>query len=158
MTFIITLGVITLVLFTLSFISNRRFGVHGLSLVAGSTLATLWSSDVAMLVAGAGVSLTAPPLETVVVLGLTLLPALILLGSGHRARSKLQRMIGALLYAALAIALLYEPLTRALVIDGPGQQLQALIAQYRVVLITACLVIAVLDLMFTKTVKPLSKH
>jgi len=121
-------------------------------------LATLWVGDLTPIIAQAGFELSTPPLESVVAVVLTLLPALLLLSNGQPNKSTLRRIVGSLLFALLAIVLLLEPIGAALVIDGLGGQVYTSLTQYRVVIITACLVGAILDLAFTKIPKIPSKH
>jgi hypothetical protein len=158
MTFIVLLLSMVAVLFILAFMTNRRFGVRGLALAAGAMIATLWVSDLTSIIVQAGFELSTPPLKSVVAAVVTLLPVLLLLSSGHPTKSMLQRVFGSLLFAVLAITLLLEPIGAALVIDGPGQQVYALLTQYRVVIITICLIVAIFDLAFTKIPKIPSKH
>jgi hypothetical protein len=158
MTFIIAFLVIISVLFIVAYISNRRFGVRGLALAAGAMIASLWVSDLTPLIAQAGFVLVQPPLEAVVAVILTLLPALLLLSSGQPNKSTIQRIFGALLFALLAVALLLESIGAALVVENPGDQLYAFMVQYRDVIITICLILATIDLALTKIPKVSSKH
>jgi hypothetical protein len=158
MTYIVLLLSLIAVLFVIAFISNRRFGVRGLALATGAMLATLWVGDLTPLIAQAGFTLSTPPLESVISVVLTLLPALILLRSGQSNQATFSRALGALLFAVLAVTLLLEPISTALIIEKPGDQLYTFIAQYRVVIITACLLVAILDLVLTKIPKISSKH
>ena len=158
MTSLIVIIVIAVVLFSLGFITNRRFGLRGLALAAGAMIATLWVGDLTPIIARTGFELSTPPLESVIAVVLTLLPAFLVLSSGQPNKSKLQRTFGSLLFALLAVTLLLEPIGAALVIESPGDKLYAFMAEYRVVTITACLIAAILDLIFTKTPKIPSKH
>lgn len=158
MTSVVLLLSMIAVLFVIAFMRNRRFGARGLGLAAGAMIATLWVGDLTPIIAQAGFELSTPPLESVVAVALTLLPALLLLSSGQPNTTAVRRIVGAALFALLAVTLLIEPLREALVIEGPGNQVYALLAQYRVVIITACLIVAILDLASTKTPKISSKH
>lgn len=154
---VIFLGIIA-ALFAVAFFTKRRFGALGLALGSGAMISTLLVGDVTPIIAEAGIIMVAPPLESVVTAALILLPALLLLISGPSYRSTSQRAIGAGLFAILATALLLEPLGAALVIDGVGQQVYDLFVQYRVIIITACLIFALIDVLLTKTPKPSAKH
>ncbi|MET0979928.1 MAG: hypothetical protein ABWX90_01580 [Candidatus Saccharimonadales bacterium] len=158
MTFIMILLSMVVALFVLAFITNRRFGIRGLALATGAMIATLWVGDLTPIIAQAGFALSTPPLESVVAVVLTLLPAILLILSGQPNKSILRRVVGSLLFVLLAVVLLLEPIGAALVIEGPGDQLYALLTQYRVVIITVCLIVAILDLAFTKIPKIPSKH
>jgi hypothetical protein len=158
MTFIIAFLVIISVLFIIAYFSNRRFGVRGLALAAGAMISSLWVSDLTPLIAQAGFVLVRPPLESVVAVIVTLLPAVLLLSSGQPNKSTLPRIFGALLFALLAVALLFQPIVAALVIETPGDQLYAFLIQYRDVIITICLIAATIDLALTKIPKIPTKH
>lgn len=154
---VIFLGALT-VLFVLAFFTKRRFGVLGLALAAGAMLANLWVGKLTPVIAEAGVKLVAPPLHSVVSAALILAPALLLLFSGPTYKTKPWRIAGAAAFAVLAAALLLEPLGAALIIEGPGKQVYELFVQYRTVIITACLVLALLDLLAVKMPKHFGKH
>ncbi|MDB5167754.1 MAG: conserved rane protein of unknown function [Candidatus Saccharibacteria bacterium] len=158
MTFIVAFLVIISVLFVIAYISNRRFGIRGLALVSGAMISSLWVSDLTPLIAQAGLVLVQPPLETVVSVTLTLLPAMLLLSSGQQNKSTIRRILGALLFALLAVSLLLTPIGAALVVENPGDQLYMFMVQYRDAIITICLIAATIDLAFTKIPKIPTKH
>jgi hypothetical protein len=152
--FLITIAI----LFAVAFFTRRRFGVLGLALAAGAMLSTLWVGDLTPIIAKAGIVLVQPPLESVVSALLILAPALVLLSSGPTYKASSQRIVGAVLFAALATALLLAPLGSALVLDGTSKPVYDLFVQYKVIIITACLIVAVLDLLITKTPKLHKDH
>lgn len=158
MTFVIIFLLLIVALFAIAFMTKRRFGVLGLALAAGSILSTLWVGDLTPIIAQAGFVLVRPPLESVVAVMLTLLPALLLLTSGPSYVSSRQRVIGALLFAVLATVFMLESLGSALVIEGVGKQVFDFLTANRVIIITTCLVIAIFDLWVAKTPKIPSKH
>lgn len=158
MTFAIILSIVVGVLFAVAFITKRHFGIRGLALATGATMATLWVGDLTPIIAQAGFVLVKPPLESVVTATLILLPALLLLSSGPSYKSIGSRVTGALLFALLATVLLLEPLGSAFIIEGLGQQVYAWLSDYRVVIITVCLTAAVFDIFLTKTPKLPPKH
>lgn len=158
MTFVVIFLLLIAALFTVAYLTKRRFGVLGLALAAGSILSTLWVGDLTPIIAQAGFILVRPPLESVVAGMLTLLPAVLLLTSGPSYASSKQRVIGALLFAVLATVLLLEPLGSALVIEGLGEQVFDFMTTYRVIIITVCLALAIMDLFVAKTPKIPSKH
>jgi hypothetical protein len=69
-----------------------------------------------------------------------------------------QRVIGAAAFAILATSLLLEPLGSALVIDSVAKPVYDFFIHYRVVIVTVCLVLAILDLLITKSSKPRKEH
>jgi hypothetical protein len=151
MSFVVIFCMVVAALFILAFFTKRRFGVLGLALAAGAMLSGLWVGDLTPIIANAGFIIVKPPLSSVVSAGLILLPALLLLSSGPTYKTMRQRVIGAAAFAVLAVALLLEPLGSALVIDGIGRSVYEFFVQYRSIIITAALSLAVLDLLVTKT-------
>jgi hypothetical protein len=139
------------VLFATSFLTKRRFGVLGLALAAGAMLSTLWVGNLTPIIASAGFVIVKPPLESLVSAGLILAPALLLLSSGPTYKTMRQRIIGAAAFAILATSLLLEPLGSALVIDSVGKPVYEFFVKYHAVIVTVALVLALLDLLVTKT-------
>lgn len=138
---------VAIVLFALAYFTKRRFGVLGLALAAGSMLSNLWAAKLTPIVRDAGLVIQNPPLITVVSVMLVLLPAIVLLFSGPSYHKIHQRIIGALLFAVLAAALLVEPLSSAMVLIGDGKQVYEFVNDNRVYIITVGLVIALIDLL-----------
>lgn len=141
-------------LFALAFLTKRRFGVLGLALAAGYMLSNLWATTLTPLVAETGVRVDVPPLITLVSVALVLLPAIVLLFGGPVYKEITQRLIGAGLFAALAFALLVEPLGSALVLQGFGLELYQFFYDYRVYIVTIGLILALIDILATRG----SKH
>jgi hypothetical protein len=154
----IVYGVTLLLLFGLAYITKRRFGVLGLALAAGAMLSSLWAQQLTPLVKSTGIDIAVPPLATVVAVVLVLLPAVLLLTSGPTYHKKSEQVIGALLFAVLAVALLIEPLGSGLVLQGESKQVYDWFFQNRVYLVTAGLIAALADILFTKTPGYRSKH
>ena len=143
--------VVLAVLFGLAYLTKRRFGVLGLALAAGSMLSELWAAQLTPLVRDAGLVVQNPPLITVVSVVLVLLPAIVLLFSGPSYHDTPKRIIGALLFASLAFALLIEPLGSALVLQNEGRTVYEFFSTNQVYIVTVGLIIAVLDLLSTHT-------
>lgn len=158
MSFVVIFVSIMVVLFALAFVTKRRFGVLGLALVAGAMLSNLWADTLTPLVAHTGVTLTMPPLAAVVAAGLIVLPAILLLMSGPTYHKMPHRIVGSLAFALLGVTLLLDPLGSALVIDGIGRSVYDSLVQYHVAIITAAMIAALLDIITTKTPKPIAKH
>ena len=158
MSFLIIFLSLIVLLFLAAYFTKRRFGVLGLALATGALLSSLWVGDLTPLIAQAGIVLIKPPLQSVVSAVLILLPALLLLSSGPSYKSQLQRIVGAGAFAVLAIALLLEPLGSALVIDKVGQPVYDFFVANRIVIITICLGLAIVDLFMTKTPKHHAKE
>lgn len=149
--------IVLILLFGLAYLTKRRFGVLGLALAAGSMLSELWAEKLTPLVRDAGLIVQNPPLITLVAVVLVLLPAAFLLFSGPSYRDTPKRLIGALLFAALAFALLVEPLGSALVLQSEGRTIYEFFVSNRVYIVTAGLIIAIFDLLGAHTAK-VSKH
>lgn len=146
------------ILFALAYITKRRFGVLGLALAAGAMLSDLWADKLTPLVARAGVTIDHPPLLTVVSVALVLLPALLLLFSGPSYHKMPLRFASALLFAALATALLVEPLGSSFALTGQGEQVYQFFVDNRVYIVTAGLVLALLDILATHTPRHHRRH
>lgn len=146
--------VVIVLLFALAYFTKRRFGVLGLALAAGSMLSELWAGQLTPVVRDAGLVVQSPPLITLVSVVLVLLPAVFLLFSGPSYHDTFKRVVGALLFAALAFALLIEPLGSALVLQDEGRLIYEFFDDNRVYIVTVGLIIAVLDLLGAHTAKP----
>ncbi|HCR55691.1 TPA: hypothetical protein DIV49_01845 [Candidatus Saccharibacteria bacterium] len=143
--------IVTALLFGLAYLTKRRFGVLGLALAAGAMLSDLWAQALTPVIEQTGVMVERPPLATLVAIALVLLPAVILLSSGPSYRDMTMRIAGAACFAALAIALLVEPLGSALVLTGESKVVYDFFVQNRVYIVTAGLVIALVDVLATHT-------
>lgn len=159
---IIVFAALALVLFAGAYISKRRFGLLGLALAAGATLSTLWSYDAGLVLASTGLvrdsAITQAATQSLVVL----LPALLLLFHGYAYKNNVSRVAGSLLFTVLALAFLVEPIGNALPLQGVGAQVYGLLKEYKDVIISAGVVLALVDLFFTKpthhTEKESKKH
>lgn len=147
----IVYAITLVVLFGLAYFTKRRFGVLGLALAAGAMLSGLWAQQLTPIVKNTGFDIAIPPLATVVAVVLVLLPAVLLLASGPTYNKKVEQVIGALLFATLAVALLVEPLGSALVLQGDSKLVYNWFIEYRVWIVTFGLIAALVDLLFAKT-------
>lgn len=152
--------VVIALLFALAYITKRRFGVLGLALAAGSMISGLWAEKLTPIISNAGLNVQNPPLIAIVSVVLVLLPAILLLFNGPSYHDMTRRIVGALLFASLAFALLIEPLGSALVLQDLGKEVYDFFAQNQAYIVTVGLVIAVIDLLMTHTsrVHKESKH
>ncbi|HUO61987.1 MAG TPA: hypothetical protein VMT96_00860 [Candidatus Bathyarchaeia archaeon] len=157
MNIVIVLGIIIAVLFAVTYFTRRRFGVLGLALCAGYLLSTMWTGDVTPWIEGAGVELVAPPLSSLVAVGLVLLPAVLLLFSGPTYHKKLPRLLGAVLFALLAAAFMLGPLGNSLSLDAMGTKVYQQLVDNKNVIITVAIAYALYDLLILKTPKPKDK-
>ncbi|MNH58543.1 hypothetical protein D3C73_103470 [compost metagenome] len=144
--------IVVVALFVIAFATKRRFGVLGLALAAGAMLSSLWTKELTPLVEQSGVvSITLPPLTSLVAAALVLLPAILLFFSGPIYKDKTHRVLGSLAFAVLALALLLEPLGSALILQDTGKQVYDFFVENRVYIVTAGLVFALFDILATKT-------
>ncbi len=151
-------AVILGVLFVVAYLTKRRFGVLALALAAGALLSDLWAEKLTPLIQDAGVVVERPPMVTLVAAGIVLLPAVVLFASGPVYRKPQERLIGAFLFALLAVALLVEPLGSGLLLSGESKTVYDVIAENRVYIVTAGLVIGVVDILFTRMPKYGGRH
>jgi len=147
---IIVFSGLALVLFAGAFLSRRRFGLLGLALAAGATLSTIWSYDAGLVVSSTGLFpegvITQATTQALVVL----LPAILLLFHGYAYKNIVGRTVGSLLFTILALAFLVDPIGYALPLDGLGAQVYGTLQQYKDAIISVGVVLAVVDLFFTK--------
>lgn len=139
------LFIIIAALFALAFMTRRRFGILGLGLSAGALLAGSLSGSSADLIDAQNISIPGMGSEEIAAVILTLLPSLVLLLSGPRYATLLPAIFGAAAYAVLGTLLLLGPLSSALPADGATQTLLNEVAAIEPVLISATVLIAILD-------------
>lgn len=150
MNVVFVFGGLAVALFVAAFIMKRRFGLLGLALAAGSILSGLWSYDAGLLVGSLGIFPSGPLTTAVTLAIIVLLPAVLLLFHGYGYKSIVGRIFGASLFTLLALAFLVEPLGYALTLDGAGVDVYKWLVSNREVIIGVGMVIAVIDLFFTK--------
>lgn len=150
MTPIIVFGGVAVLLFAAAFFSRRRFGLLGLALTAGATLSTIWSYDAGLVVSSTGLFPEGVVTQAVTQSLVVLLPAILLLFHGYAYKNIVSRTIGALLFTVLALAFLVEPIGYALPLDGFGATVYTQIKQNKDLIISIGVVLAVIDLFFTK--------
>jgi len=150
---VIVFAALAVLLFLSSYLTRRRFGLLGLALAAGSILSTLWGFDAGLVVSMLG--FPSGTITTAVTLSLVvLLPAIVLLFHGHTYKTHLPRIIGSLLFTLLALAFLVNPLGHAFALSGTGANIYGYLVQYKDVIISIGLALAVVDLFFTKPAAP----
>lgn len=144
-------------LFVAAFVMKRRFGLLGLALAAGYMLSSIWGYD-AGLVAGV-FSVQFTPLSSAIVSCIViLLPAVLLLFHGNTYKTIVGRVIGAALFAVLAMAFLIEPLSHVIVVQGFGSNVFYWLLANKNTLIGIGLVAAIIDLFLTKPAHSSDKH
>ncbi len=144
MTIIVTL-VMLLALFALAYVSRRRFGVLGLALTAGALLARQMTKDLSWAISY--YDLPVEPLTTVSAasIALILTPALVLLFSGPSYKTNVQAVVGAVMFALMAMLLILGPLATSLQPDAFMQPVFAWVARNNSVLLAGMVALAVVD-------------
>jgi hypothetical protein len=145
------------ILFLVSFLTKRRYGILAMALGTGYLISTNWAGTVTPFIEQQGVVLVAPPLSMVVATVLTLLPPILLLFSGPKYSDMISRVIASAAFAVLALAFLIVPLTSGLVLEGQTQGIFSFIAQWQSTIIVVGLIAAVLDIMLYKPPKDKDK-
>ncbi len=143
-------GVLAVTLFVSAFITRRRFGLLGLALASGSILSGIWGYDAGLVVSAVGIVPSGPLTTAATLAAIVLLPAVLLLFHGYTYKTTVGRIFGALLFSLLALAFLVEPLGHALILQGAGADVYTKLVANREVIIGIGLVLAVIDLFFTK--------
>jgi len=141
---------LALVLFIGAFLSKRRFGLLGLALTAGATLSTIWSDSAGLIISMTGLVPVGPLTNALALSIVVLLPAIVLLFHGYKYKSVFSRVIGSLLFTILAVAFLLEPIGFALPLEGTSAYLYHQAISYKDLVISAGVILAVVDLFFTK--------
>ena len=137
-------------LFAMSYVTKRRFGVLGLALCAGSLLSNSWTSTLTPWVESQGVTFVSPPLSAVVSTLLILGPALLLLFSGPTYSSQIQRIIGSVAFALLSFAFLLGPIAAAFVLDDIGLQVYSVMQSNINLVIVVGILLALGDILMTR--------
>ena len=141
---------LAIVLFLGAYLSKRRFGLLGLALTAGATLSTIWSYEAGLIVSSTGLVPEGVMTQAVTQSLVVLLPAALLLFHGYAYKNRLSRTVGALLFTVLALAFLVEPIGYALPLEGAGARVYGMLKYYKDAIISVGVVLAVVDLFFTK--------
>lgn len=141
---------LVLALFAAAFFSKRRFGLLGLALTAGATLSSIWSYDAGLIISSTGLVPVGPLTNAVALSTVVLLPAILLLFHGYSYKGIFSRIIGSLLFTILAVAFLLEPIGFALSLQGASAVVYNQALEYKSIIISVGVVLAIVDLFFTK--------
>lgn len=151
MTFLIVLGIYFAALFAIFFVMKRSFGLPALGLAAGSLLAGMWAGDLTPVIAQAGVVITSPPLLSIVKIGLTLLPAFLLMARSKQVHGLFERIGNSLLFSLLAVMLTYGAFASAVVLDSQSATIVQQLLPYSQIITTICLVAAIVNILVSHT-------
>jgi len=158
MSIIIIFAVLAAALFAGAFLSKRRFGLLGLALTAGATLSSIWSYDAGLVISSTGLVPEGPLTNAVALSAIVLLPAIVLLFHGYTYKENAARVIGALLFTVLALAFLVEPIGFIFPITGSAGDVYRFLVDNKDAIISVGVVIAIIDLFFTKPAKLAEKE
>lgn len=151
MSVIILFGVILAIVFTIAFVSSRRFGPLALSLAAGFLLSEWWASWLTGLLDGLKLAVSWLPNGVIAALTLTLIPLFALLLGGSRYQRKHEKIISAVAIAFLTASLLVVPLGKYVSLDGQALDLYKIFANNWRYIATLGLVCGVIDLFMLHT-------
>ena len=141
---------LAIALFAGAFLSRRRFGLLGLALTAGATLSNIWGYNAGLVVSMTGLVPEGPLTNAIALSLVVLLPAIVLLFHGYTYKENAARVIGSLLFTALALAFLVQPLEFVLPLEGFAADVFHWFVDNQPVIISVGVVLAVVDLFFTK--------
>jgi hypothetical protein len=148
MTYLIMLAIYVGVLFLVAWTSRRSMGVPTIALAAGALMADLWTNSLTPFVAQTGIVIVSPPLASIVSIALTLLPALLVMFRSHKVSSHYRSIVGSLVFAILGAMLTYGAFSNAVVLDDASKQYVLEIVKYQNAVITACILLAVIEVLF----------
>lgn len=151
MSIIILFGAILAIVFTIAFVSSRRFGPLALSLAAGFLLSEWWASWLTGLLDGLKLAVSWLPNGVIAALTLTLIPLFTLLLGGPRYQRKHEKIISAVAIAFLTASLLVVPLGKYVSLDGQALDLYKIFANNWRYVATLGLVCGVIDLFMLHT-------
>lgn len=151
MSVIILFGAILAIVFTIAFVSSRRFGPLALSLAAGFLLSEWWASWLTGLLDGLKLAVSWLPNGVIAALTLTLIPLFALLLGGPRYQCKHEKIISAVVIAFLTASLLVVPLGKYVSLDGQALDLYKIFANNWRYIATLGLVCGVIDLFMLHT-------
>ena len=151
MSIIILFGAILAIVFTIAFVSSRRFGPLALSLAAGFLLSEWWASWLTGLLDGLKLAVSWLPNGVIAALTLTLIPLFALLLGGPRYQRKHEKIISAVAIAFLTASLLVVPLGKYVSLDGQALDLYKIFANNWCYVATLGLVCGVIDLFMLHT-------
>lgn len=148
MTYLIMLAIYVGILFLVAWTSRRSMGVPTIALAAGALMADLWTNSLTPFVAQTGIVIVSPPLASIVSIALTLLPALLVMFRSQKVSSHYRSIIGSIVFAVLGAMLTYGAFSNAVVLDGASKQYILEIVKYQNAVITACVLLAIVEILF----------
>lgn len=149
---VLIVGGIAILLFLLAFKSKKRFGILGLALAGGATISEVWSYEISLIarIFKFGSNNASAVVVSAIIL---LLPALLLMLSSSPYKNLISRIFGSLAFSALAMAFLSKSMSQALPLDGAMKVYYLKIISLKELVIGVGLIIAILEIFFTKSHK-----
>lgn len=157
MSFLLALGLYFLIIFAVFYGTKRNVGMPALGLSAGYVLANMWTLRATERISDAGVVLTSPPLQSVVAIVLTLLPALIIIGKATKAHGRTHRLYSSLIFALLAVTLTYTAFAST-TLDSTSSKILVQILPYDSIVTTLCIALALVDVLYHRKHKVSGAH
>lgn len=154
MTYVIVLALYLGILFLVAWMSRRNMGVPSLALAAGALMASIWTDSLTPIVAQTGIVIVQPPLTSIVSIALTLLPAILVMLRAPKVSSHHHSIFGSLVFAVLGVVLTYGAFSNAVVLDEQSRQYIVEFVKYQNIIITICVCLAVLDVVFHRKARP----
>lgn len=158
MSFLIMLGVYFIALFLVGWVSRRSMGYLALTLAAGALIANIWTDSLTPVVAQTGIVIVRPPLQSLVAITLTLLPAFIVMTRSPKMASKHHGLFGSLVFATLGVMLTYAAFSNAVVLDEGSKEIVRQIFAHEAVITTTAIALAVLEVLLYRKPHPHDKH
>ena len=152
-----TLIVLLVITFLLSYFSKRRFGLVVLGLVAGSVLSRAATTQATEFLQANNIVISSPPMGLVVSIGLLILPAAIFLMIGPHYHDLYKKILGSLVIAIVATVLIVAALQQ----DAPrlleADVYVAQVMKYQSAIIIGAILSAVFDVTHAHIAKSKSK-
>ena len=158
MTFLILLGIYFAALFFVGWASRRSMGYPALTLAAGALIANLWTDSLTPVVAQTGLVIVKPPLQSLVAIALTLLPALMIMIRAPKMASKHHGWFGSVVFAVLGVMLTYAAFSNAVVLDEGSKEIVRQIFSYEATVITGCIILAIFEVFLYRKPQFHEKH
>ena len=150
---IVIFAAIVILVFLITFISGRRFGPLALSLAAGSMLAEIWAEWLTIIVSGLGFEVPGLPYGVISTIIILIGPLCVLLLSGPKYFTKIERLGSALLISVLAAAFLVRPMGQYMTLNGEALAIYTVLVEWWRYVVTAGLILGLIDLFLLHSVK-----
>ena len=145
MIYILTLLSLMLLSFVVVYFIKRRSGLLILALATGSILATQWSEQLSQYIMQLNIHTTQLVVMSTVTVLLIVLPMVLVMKSAKTASGRFQCGLHAVLCAIAVVIFVEKPIRLLVATDALASQVVNVIEIYRAIIITICLVAAILD-------------